>query len=96
MSRILETRFAVSKILETSIVQRWKHLSSAENSADLISRGIDASQLHDSPIWWHEPEFSVNKDILYNEIIELPVDLPEVQTPNISLLVTTLFTFKKK
>ena len=33
----------------------WNHVSSPENPADIISRGIDPAELKDSELWWHGP-----------------------------------------
>ena len=36
---------------------QWRHVPSKENPADLLSRGLTATQLSQSGQWWHGPEF---------------------------------------
>nr|CAH7748491.1 unnamed protein product [Callosobruchus chinensis] len=43
----------ISKIQGSTDVSQWKHVASADNPADLVSRGISASQLPSCKIWWH-------------------------------------------
>nr|CAH7749573.1 unnamed protein product [Callosobruchus chinensis] len=45
----------ISKIQGSTDVSQWKHVASADNPADLVSRGISASQLPSCKIWWHGP-----------------------------------------
>nr|CAH7755629.1 unnamed protein product [Callosobruchus chinensis] len=45
----------ISKIQGSTDVSQWKHVASADNPADLVSRGISASQLPSRKIWWHGP-----------------------------------------
>jgi len=35
----------------------WYHINTRQNSADLISRGAFPSQLIESNLWWHGPEW---------------------------------------
>lgn len=35
----------------------WKHVKSADNPADIISRGTTPSKLSSSDLWWHGPEW---------------------------------------
>ncbi|GFW03400.1 integrase catalytic domain-containing protein [Trichonephila clavipes] len=36
---------------------QWNHASSNENPADLISRGLNASDISSKQLWWHGPDF---------------------------------------
>ncbi|GFU05662.1 integrase catalytic domain-containing protein [Trichonephila clavipes] len=36
---------------------QWNHVSSNENPADLISRGLNASDISSKQLWWHGPDF---------------------------------------
>lgn len=47
----------VATIQSGSSVDRWTHIESKMNPADLISRGISVKALVASQLWWHGPEF---------------------------------------
>lgn len=47
----------VSKIQRITDINSWQHISSANNLADLLSRGIEHRNLSNSTIWWHGPTF---------------------------------------
>ncbi|GFT12239.1 integrase catalytic domain-containing protein [Trichonephila clavipes] len=36
---------------------QWNHVSFNENPADLISRGLNASDISSKQLWWHGPDF---------------------------------------
>jgi len=43
----------VNHIQETTNVEDWNHISSKENPADLVSRGVDANALRNLSLWWN-------------------------------------------
>ncbi|KAJ8967171.1 hypothetical protein NQ314_003043 [Rhamnusium bicolor] len=45
----------ISQIQRISNVSHWRHVSSNENPADLISRGLNENQLSDTTLWWQGP-----------------------------------------
>lgn len=47
----------VAKIQRNTQVDRWGHVRSAQNPADLLSRGITAAELLTAQIWWEGPRF---------------------------------------
>ncbi|GBN40280.1 hypothetical protein AVEN_182684-1 [Araneus ventricosus] len=47
----------VSEIQKLTNVYQWRHVSSHNNPADLISRGVDPDRLSESSLWWSGPEF---------------------------------------
>ncbi|GBM16942.1 hypothetical protein AVEN_267331-1 [Araneus ventricosus] len=47
----------VSGIQKLTNVDQWRHVSSHDNPADLISRGVDPDRLSESSLWWSGPEF---------------------------------------
>ncbi|GAB0089341.1 hypothetical protein DMENIID0001_038640 [Sergentomyia squamirostris] len=48
-------RNRVSTILSYSKVSQWRHVSTHENPADLVSRGSSSHQLISSDLWWYGP-----------------------------------------
>ncbi|GFW41439.1 uncharacterized protein TNCV_465301 [Trichonephila clavipes] len=42
--------------------EQWHHVSSEQNSADLVSRGLDPSSLLNNSLWWNGPKFLTTKD----------------------------------
>lgn len=54
------TTFVVNRVTavqNVSSISEWHHVKSAENPADIISRGIPASQLVNHDLWWNGPAF---------------------------------------
>ncbi|GFX69208.1 uncharacterized protein TNCV_3563841 [Trichonephila clavipes] len=51
---------------------QWNHVSSNENLADLISRGLNASDISSNQLWWHGPDF------LREELEANPIDFERI------------------
>jgi hypothetical protein len=47
----------VNHIQETTNIEDWNHISSKENPADLVSRGVDANVLRNLSLWWNGPNW---------------------------------------
>lgn len=47
----------VKKICETTKKGRWFHIRTADNPADLVSRGIAANDIVNNNLWWHGPQW---------------------------------------
>jgi hypothetical protein len=47
----------VAKIQHAISVSNWHHVRSAENPADVITRGVTVENLIRSQQWWHGPEW---------------------------------------
>ncbi len=47
----------VSAIQDLIPAQHWRHVPSAQNPADLASRGVRAEDLLSSSLWWHGPDW---------------------------------------
>lgn len=47
---------------------RWNHVASAENPADIASRGIEPSELQVAELWWNGPHWMRNPNIHINKI----------------------------
>lgn len=47
----------VAQIQTLTKSEHWQHVTSANNPADLISRGVEPHKLNESNLWWHGPNF---------------------------------------
>src|SRR6185503_3988674 len=47
----------VSEIQTLLKHQQWRYVKTTENPADLLTRGISASDLKSSKLWWNGPEW---------------------------------------
>ncbi|GFX09459.1 DUF1758 domain-containing protein [Trichonephila clavipes] len=52
----------VAKIQELTVKFSWHHISSESNPADLVSRGLNVSDLINSPLWWKGTDPSIFKN----------------------------------
>lgn len=52
----------VAEIQTLTSDSKWRHIESENNPADLISRGVQATQLMESRLWWHGPEILQNPE----------------------------------
>ncbi|XP_045497496.1 uncharacterized protein LOC123695635 [Colias croceus] len=51
----------VADVLRVVDCCRWNHIRSAENPADIASRGIKACELKSANLWWNGPEWLKDK-----------------------------------
>ncbi|GBN00176.1 hypothetical protein AVEN_206044-1 [Araneus ventricosus] len=61
----------VSKIQPLTEHHQWRHISSTENPADIISRGADPTDLKNLNLWWTGPKIFIeetNNDFSSSEI----------------------------
>ena len=47
----------VSAILDFSKAEQWRWVDTANNPADIASRGMDLKQLKENKLWWRGPQF---------------------------------------
>ncbi|XP_011707941.1 PREDICTED: uncharacterized protein LOC105462788 [Wasmannia auropunctata] len=47
----------VAEVQRLTEAYEWRHVPTAENPADLLSRGLDAGKLSKSRLWWNGPSF---------------------------------------
>lgn len=47
----------VSQIRAHTKIERWHHIRTHENPADLVSRGLSASEIIKNDLWWHGPNW---------------------------------------
>ncbi|XP_054711310.1 uncharacterized protein LOC129220901 [Uloborus diversus] len=63
----------VAKIQHHTQNFHWHHIASGDNPSDLISRGLDATDLVDNSLWWYGPDF-----------LTRPNSFPEPASPHLS------------
>lgn len=47
----------VQQIQQLTSEADWRYISSSDNPADLLSRGVTASELRTAELWWHGPHW---------------------------------------
>lgn len=67
----------------------WRHVPSAQNPADMLSRGLNPRDLITASIWWHEPNFLQQDQEHWpsNDFPQLGDDAPEMRRV---LIATTI------
>ena len=73
----------MSTITKVCPVQWWGYCPSADNPADLLTRGIPLSSLHMSVLWIHGPEWIVSEELrpMWNptDILHVQLTVAEVE-----------------
>ncbi|XP_076246223.1 uncharacterized protein LOC143186434 [Calliopsis andreniformis] len=49
----------ISEIQDLTDIDSWKHISSSDNPADVISRGTSPKNLKDNSLWWFGPAWLI-------------------------------------
>lgn len=80
----------VVRIHELTEPDQWNHVPSADNPADVISRGISAQALQDHKVWWTGPAWLSQESSMWPVCLKLPDDLPEVRT--VKFILATVHT----
>ncbi|KAI8116952.1 hypothetical protein CVS40_11069 [Lucilia cuprina] len=68
----------VSFIQENSNINRWKHVSSEDNPADLISRGLLVKEIVQNKFWFNGPKFLLKKEPYISRMLE-KCEIPEIK-----------------
>ncbi|GFY36513.1 integrase catalytic domain-containing protein [Trichonephila clavipes] len=75
-SNLLKTfvanRFATIQHLTN--IEQWHHVSSEQNPADLVSRGLDPSSFHNNSLWCNGPTFLATKEFSERNILSSVTD----------------------
>ena len=72
----------VTAITEILSSDRWRHLPSADNPADIPSRGMPLPQLLQSQLWWDGPQWlKIPMDTWPSQAIDVtPAAIPEIKS----------------
>ncbi|XP_076291067.1 uncharacterized protein LOC143214214 [Lasioglossum baleicum] len=79
----------VTDIQDVTGNYEWRHIASADNPADLLSRGLSTKELIDSAFWFHGPSWLNYKEDKWPVSRLEPIAIPEVR-PSIVLTTRTL------
>lgn len=91
----------VAAITELSDPKCWRYVPTAENPADLCSRGVDPKKVSDSSIWWHGPTFLKQDEASWPSTEIQALELPELKalpalvaepTPSVSFIDVTRYS----
>lgn len=74
----------INQILEITDVLQWQYVNTADNPADIISRGINAQGFKNSKIWWNGPFWLVNDESTW--VQKRQDHLPESELPERRIL----------
>ena len=91
----------VTEIRRNSPPEQWRYCPTAENPADIASRGIKTTELKECKLWLHRPEF-LSKDSEYWPVqpasVQAREELCELKSPKpaVSSLVTTCIEGKEE
>nr|CAH7763012.1 unnamed protein product [Callosobruchus chinensis] len=79
----------VSEIQNLTTLDKWRHVPSEFNPADLVSRGIKPSVIQGTNLWWYGPEFLKLDESNWPENIgQYKKELPDVKKCVQNLLAT--------
>ncbi|XP_011859521.1 PREDICTED: uncharacterized protein LOC105557007 [Vollenhovia emeryi] len=81
----------VGEIQRTNNIADWRHVSSENNPADILSRGAEPQAHLSSFLWWHGPEFLQHCESSWPPSNSQPLeaDIPE-QVKNVHVTVAAL------
>ncbi|VEN43467.1 unnamed protein product [Callosobruchus maculatus] len=69
----------IAEIQRCTTVQQWNHVSSSDNPADLVSRGLNATELNQCDLWWRGPSWLVHDQVDWPKTSVVKVEIPELK-----------------
>ena len=62
---------------------QWRYVSTGQNPADILSRGMSATELFDCYVWWQGPDFLLQTEVTWaaNQAFEKPPGDDEMKRP---------------
>lgn len=76
----------VARISDITVYTQWRHVSSIDNPADLITRGTQPSALASLVIWWNGPSWLLQDSDSWPDNPDLPSEVPEVRPVKLVLV----------
>ena len=87
----------VGEILSNISQDRWKHVPTKSNPADIASRGCLPSQLVTSELWWMGPPWLSQSPIFWPENpLTTQTNLPELKKPQLTMTTTVRMDFSDR
>lgn len=76
----------IAEIQELTNPPDWHHISTQQNPADIISRGLMPNELADSTLWWSGPQFLTENE----ENWPISKFAPETELPEMKIVLVTM------
>jgi len=77
----------VALIQENTAAATWRHVPTYSYPADLISRGIEATALSTSTLWWKGPQWLTQQPSDWpRTMVNIPTDNFEVRTVHVAVI----------
>ncbi|KAI4480451.1 hypothetical protein M0802_014213 [Mischocyttarus mexicanus] len=81
----------VAEIQEATASEQWRHVASEHNPADLISRGVAASELVENELWRSGPPWLRESEQYWPSSVLEPIQIPEIK--NVLVLTASSESF---
>lgn len=75
----------VIKIQDLTNISDWRYVPGELNPADIVSRGLWPTELHDNQWWFHGPDFLQRQEDQWPVSPPLPSEVPETRNQTMSL-----------
>ncbi|XP_063392468.1 uncharacterized protein LOC134677967 [Cydia fagiglandana] len=72
----------VAEVQELTANHEWRHVPTATNPADMLSRGVNMSELQDLSMWWNGPDFLKEDESNWptSNFVKNNIEMPEMVT----------------
>ena len=80
----------IVEIQDTTKLCKWRHVPSAHNPADIVSRGLYPSEIIDCHLWWQGPEWISQDESSWPNSMPRIEHLPELKSQVVSTLVNNV------
>ncbi|GFU94515.1 integrase catalytic domain-containing protein [Trichonephila clavipes] len=69
----------IATIQEITSIEQWRYVSTEDNPADFVSRGMDSLKLKICELWWNGPKF-----LMSNQYPQRQIPVAVIKDPGIS------------